>query len=165
MLSVPADSQPQEMAVFEWTQHHIGMTSVKVQHPSTQSVIFQATFMDLPVPQFLINKGTALLPGLFPECLSALQWPIDDNTGRTPHADVPAYQIAQQAKIRSPMGILQSTVCFSLRDATVTKVLGAWADPVAFNGRSTMKVGVIPVAFKLPVGSQATLSAPSVLQC
>lgn len=138
-------------------------------------VFLQATLADIPIPQFLVDKGLSLLSGIIPDCLTTLQWPIDDNTGKTQHAKVPAYAIAQQAKkcgakIQQEKGgnnmcMLQSKSCFNMAGSAVVKVIGAWADPQVFTGRPYEQVSVVPIGLRLPVGATARLFAPTILQC
>lgn len=152
------------MATFDWTESG-GLTSLQVKDPTTGKVFFQATMADIPIPQFLVNKGLELLSGLFPDCLTTLQWPIDDNTGKTPHAGVPAYSIAQKARASNPMRMLTSTSCFSRENSVITKVIGAWADPQVFTGRPSEQLSFVPIGIRLPDGDTAKFTAPTPLEC
>jgi hypothetical protein len=101
----------QELATFDWSTGP-GWVKVKVTDNKSGKLVFEAKMADVPIPRPLLSKGMQLVSAIMPGCLEAVQLPIDDNTGKTEYADVPAYSTAQKAFKSKPMRRLTAKVCF-----------------------------------------------------
>jgi hypothetical protein len=104
---------PQELATFDWSTGP-GWVKVSVKDNNSGKVIFEAKMADVPIPQFLTSKAMQMASAFMPGCVPTVQLPIDENTGKTEYADVPAYGIAQKAFKSKPMGRVTSSVCFDI---------------------------------------------------
>jgi hypothetical protein len=103
----------QELATFDWSTGP-GWVKVSIKDNNSGKLIFEAKMADTPIPRFISSKAMQLVSAMMPGCIPAVQLPIDDNTGKTEYADVPAFGVAQKAFKSKPMGRVTTSVCYDI---------------------------------------------------
>ncbi|WIA16598.1 hypothetical protein OEZ85_013265 [Tetradesmus obliquus] len=154
---------PKELATFDWKETNSGM-AVTVKDAAGK-VFLRLNTTQFPLPDPLTTAATSIARHFVGDCLTTIQWPIDDLTGRSTLAgQVPAYKVAKQCYAAKPPLPIKLDVCFQLKGGVLAKVDAAFMDPVTFTGHKN-KLLVAPLGYQLPMNMNATLGQPIAVKC
>jgi hypothetical protein len=153
----------QELATFDWQKTTNGM-SVTVKDAAGKT-IFKVNTTSFPLPDPLTTAATSIAKRFVGDCLTTIQYPIDDNTGKSSLAgNVPAYKLAEQCAAAKPAVPIKLDVCFQLKGGVLAKVDAAFMDPKTFTGHKN-KLLIAPLGYQLPMNMNATLGQPIAAKC